>query len=118
MLTDVGVATSYGKVRENGQTLKNLQKLLGNCDSYDGLIKRKKAHIKEVGVMVKTMEKKVIDAEKHCITEHDAQERVLVGRKTVENLENKLEVQVRQFCTICSDNSRLREEINHLLIER
>lgn len=118
LLNDVGVATSYGKVRETEASLKNLQTRLGNCTEYDELIKKKKAHINEVGEMVKTMDKKITEAKKHCITDHDAQERVLIGRKTIENLEHKLEVEVRQFCTICSKNSKLREEINHLLIER
>lgn len=52
------------------------------------------------------------------ITDDKFQQRALQGDRTVHTLENKLEVEVKKFCAISWENKRLRENINHLLIER
>lgn len=52
------------------------------------------------------------------ITDYQYIARVHEGENTLAGLENKLDTIIKQFCTILTENRKLREEIEHLLLER
>lgn len=52
------------------------------------------------------------------ITEDQRIETIQMDRNHLKTLENKLENIVKRFCGILSENKTLRDEIDHLLIER
>lgn len=64
------------------------------------------------------MKKDVIELRSKQVTDTQLQERVMQGQKTVECLNNKLDTIIKRFCTIIAANHRLRDNIDHLLIER
>ncbi|KAJ8957909.1 hypothetical protein NQ318_001906 [Aromia moschata] len=115
---DLEVATAEGKMREDDRQFGRLRELLKEYDEFDKQIKTQITHSKEIDGQIKIVNKKVLELEAQVITDHKYLDRTLRGEKTLQTLENKLEVQTRKFCTICSENVKLRDEINHLLIER
>lgn len=74
--------------------------------------------MREVEGQIKMVKKEVQDLQSKQITDRQHQDRVWLAIKTVEALDNKLEVQMKKFCTICAENRRMREQIDHLLLER
>ncbi|KAJ8981964.1 hypothetical protein NQ317_002138 [Molorchus minor] len=119
---DLGVATSDGKMRGGRQTVQATTRTpggirrvrRGNQDEEGALQgdRRSDQNRQQKGCNV------VLELGAQIITDHKYLDRTLKGEKTLQTLENKLEVQTRKFCTVCSENVKLREEINHLLIER
>lgn len=51
-------------------------------------------------------------------TEDQRTEIIFMGRRNLKTYENKLENIVKRFCVILSENKQLRDQIDHLLIER
>ncbi|XP_030746620.1 coiled-coil domain-containing protein 63-like isoform X2 [Sitophilus oryzae] len=77
-----------------------------------------KAYTSEIEYQIQIMKKKALEQAAEQISENKYQERIIKGEKTVQTLENKLEVQVKKFCSICAENRNLRYELQHLLNER
>ncbi|XP_057654076.1 coiled-coil domain-containing protein 63-like [Diorhabda carinulata] len=118
ILTDLAVASADARKLEDEKKSKELKFLLNEYDEFDAEINQNKSHINEIDGQIKMVKKKVLDLRSKQITDEMYQQRVITGEKTVQTLENKLEVQIKKFCQISSDNIKLREEINHLLMER
>lgn len=118
ILTNLNVATAPGKIQQDKTVVKNLSNLLSEFDEFDANIKAGKAHLNEINDQIRQVKKDVADLEAQQITDVQWQKRVLEGQKIVDGLENKLDVQIKKFCTIMAQNRKLREEIDHLLKER
>lgn len=137
ILTDLAVASAEARKKEDEKRSKELSRLLKDYDEFDNEIKTNKAHLDEIDEQIKITKKKVcqitsqkqlnflqfhvlqvLDISSKQITDDKYQQRTAKGEKTVQTLENKLEVEVRKFCAVSWENHKLREEINHLLIER
>lgn len=52
------------------------------------------------------------------VTNSQFQEKVRAGNKSTETLQNKLDTEIKRFCSALTNNKKLREEIDHLLKER
>lgn len=137
---DLNVATSEGMKRRDDQMMARLQELLREHDLFIFDYKREKTHLNEVEYQIKKvtivevnflifldfsfffvtlqLEKQVIDLKAKQLTEEQWQSRVSTARKTLETLENKLDTVTKRFCSILTENKKLREEIDHLLKER
>lgn len=118
ILADLKVATSKAKKKEDENLNGYLEKLLEEHDFIDQNLKTQKAHLNELDYQIKKMEKEVQDIKKKTITDLASQARIISGQKMLKAYENRLEVIVRKFNTVTSENSALREEIDHLLKER
>lgn len=118
IITNLDVATAPGKIQEDRTVVKNLTNLLNQFDDFDANIKAGKSHLNEINDQIRQVKKDVADLEAEQITDVQWQTRILEGQKIVDALENKLDVQIKKFCTIMSQNRKLREEIDHLLKER
>lgn len=118
IITNLNVATAPGKIQQDKTVVKNLSNLLNQFDEFDANIKAGKAHLNEINDQIQQVKKEVADLEAQQITDVQWQNRVLEGQKIVDALENKLDVQIKKFCTIMAQNRKLREEIDHLLKER
>lgn len=118
ILTNLNVATAPGKIQQDKNVVKSLSNLLKEFDEFDANIKAGKAHLNEINDQIRQIKKEVADLEAQQITDVQWQNRVLEGQKIVDALENKLDVQIKKFCTIMAENRKLREEIDHLLKER
>lgn len=116
--TNLDVATAPAKIRQDGALARDLEELLGRFDDYDETIATEKRHLREVNDQIGRVKKEVVALEAVQITDVQWQNRALEGRKVVEALENKLDVQIKKFCAIMAENRKLREEIDHLLKER
>ncbi|KAG5876655.1 hypothetical protein JTB14_029387 [Gonioctena quinquepunctata] len=55
---------------------------------------------------------------KSSITDQDYQNRLTSGQKSIKILQNRLENAIKRFCSILTENKKLREYIDHLLKER
>ncbi|KAF2904861.1 hypothetical protein ILUMI_01332 [Ignelater luminosus] len=118
VLTDLNVATCSTKKKQDAEVTANLCALLGEHDSFQGMINEKKAHLHEIDIQIEMVKKQVIEMRAKQVTDEQYQARVLQGQKTVEGLENKLDTVIKRFCTIMTENRKMREEIDHLLLER
>nr|XP_023013515.1 coiled-coil domain-containing protein 63-like [Leptinotarsa decemlineata] len=118
ILTDLAVASAPARKKEDEKRSNELSNLLKEYDDFDEEIRIQKSYLNEIDGQIKIVKKKVLDLGSKQITDEKYQQRVLAGEKTVQTLENKLEVQIRKFCAISSENIKLRQMINHLLIER
>lgn len=118
ILTNLNVATAPGKIQQDKLVVKNLTNLLNQFDDFDANIKAGKAHLNEINDQIRQVKKQVADLEAQQITDVQWQKKILEGQKIVDALENKLDVQIKKFCTIMAENRKLRDEIDHLLKER
>ncbi|ENN82169.1 hypothetical protein YQE_01454, partial [Dendroctonus ponderosae] len=118
ILTDLAVASAGARVKEDVKLSSKLGHLLVEYDEFDNEIRTERNYTKEIEDQIQMVKKKTLDLAAQQISDDKYQERVLKGEQTVQTLENKLEVQVKKFCAICSDNVQLRSEIHHLLNER
>ncbi|CAG9832483.1 unnamed protein product [Diabrotica balteata] len=118
ILTDLAVASADARRVEDEKKSKELKDLLREHDDFDAEITQQKSHISEIDGQIRMTKKKVLDLRSKQITDEMYQQRVIAGEKTVQTLENKLEVQIKKFCSISAENIKLREEIDHLLLER
>ncbi|VEN59202.1 unnamed protein product [Callosobruchus maculatus] len=118
ILTDLAVASADARKKEDERRSKMLGELLEEYDIFDEEIKVQKAHLNEIDEQIKMVKKRVLDISSKQITDEQMHQRVIKGEKTVHTLENKLEVQIKKFCAISAHNVKLRQEIQHLLIER
>ncbi|XP_076254367.1 coiled-coil domain-containing protein 63-like [Rhynchophorus ferrugineus] len=118
ILTDLAVASAEAKIKDDEKLSKKLGYLLVECDEFDDDIKQEKNHTKEIEFQIQMMKKKALELSAKQISEDKHQQRIIKSEKTVQTLENKLEVQMKKFCAICSENRNLRYELQHLLNER
>ncbi|RZC40821.1 hypothetical protein BDFB_010269 [Asbolus verrucosus] len=118
LMADIKVATCDGQKRKDSDVSTKLQRLLQRHEEVVAELRKEKARSDEIGQQVKKTEKKVAQMRLKEITDGEYQERIRSGRKSVQMLENKLETTVKRFCTVLTENRQMREEIDHLLIER
>ncbi|XP_044749263.1 coiled-coil domain-containing protein 63-like [Coccinella septempunctata] len=118
LTNDLNVAISDGKKKIDKQDAHQLVELLNEYDKFSESIRFKKAHLSEIDYQITKVDKDVAYMRSIQLTDKMWQDRTLAGQKTLEALENKLDVQIKKFCTICAQNNKLREEIDHLLKER
>ncbi|KAL3266459.1 hypothetical protein HHI36_010631 [Cryptolaemus montrouzieri] len=118
LTNDLNVAVSHGKKKIDNRDAHQLVELLNEYDQFSETIKFKKAHLTEVDFQITKVGKEVAYMRSIQLTDKMWQDRTLAGQKTLEALENKLDVQIKKFCTICAQNNKFRELIDHLLKER
>ncbi|KAJ8911280.1 hypothetical protein NQ315_015283 [Exocentrus adspersus] len=118
ILTDLHVATAGGRKFKDEKLFRQLKGLLREYDEYCSEIKKLKAFLNEIDGQIQIVKKSVMELQAEQITDYNYQQRVMKSENTLQTLENKLEMQTKKFCAISSENNKLREEINHLLIER
>ncbi|XP_022909909.2 coiled-coil domain-containing protein 63-like [Onthophagus taurus] len=118
ILTDLCVAASENNLRKDALTVTKLKQLLSEHSEAKDLIKQEKGHLEEMEEQIWMVTKALIDLKSKQVSDEQCQQRVLEGQKTLEALENKLETANKRFCTILTDNTKLRAEIDHLLHER
>ncbi|KAK4878238.1 hypothetical protein RN001_010744 [Aquatica leii] len=116
--TDLYIANSTTKQTEDNRIMYSLVGLLGDHDSFDSKIKLKKDALEALTEDISRTRKLVIDFKKKVPTENQSIERLINGRYALEQLEYKLDNANKKYCTIMSENNALRNEIQHLLIER
>lgn len=119
ILEDLRVATSTSHTKEDLQHTINMEKLLKKYKKYCKEADDMKSEIKEIDVQQKKMETEIKKLRRdNGVTEQEYQYRIKSGNNTIKALENRLEHSVKKFCKIIVDNKDLREEIDHLLVER
>ncbi|KAL1489851.1 hypothetical protein ABEB36_013783 [Hypothenemus hampei] len=118
ILTDLAVASAEARVKEDLKVSRKLANLLDEYDEFDNEIKTERNYTKEIEGQIQIVKKKLLELAAKQISDERYQERMLKGAQTVQTLENKLEVQIKKFCSICAENIQLRQEIYHLLRER
>lgn len=118
VMADLLVATSPAKKKNDAEVMLKLKQLLAEHDYLDVQIKEKKMHLREMDEHIQVVKKQVFEVESKQITDYQYIARVSEGQNTLAGLENKLDTIIKQFCTILTENRKLREEIEHLLLER
>lgn len=118
IVTNLNVATAPGKIQEDRAVVKNLNNLLHEFDEFDANIKAGKAHLNEINDQIRQVKKDVANLEAQQITDVQWQTRILEGQKIVDALENKLDVQIKKFCTIMAQVTETVEIAQkfHLLV--
>ncbi|KAH1020898.1 hypothetical protein HUJ04_010488, partial [Dendroctonus ponderosae] len=112
ILTDLAVASAGARVKEDVKLSSKLGHLLVEYDEFDNEIRTERNYTKEIEDQIQMVKKKTLDLAAQQISDDKYQERVLKGEQTVQTLENKLEVQVKKFCAICSDNKFITFYLN------
>ncbi|XP_065172855.1 coiled-coil domain-containing protein 63-like [Atheta coriaria] len=62
--------------------------------------------------------KNIVELRGRTLTEVQCTAKIYEEQSTLEALENKLDTATKRFCTTIASNRKLREDIDHLLIER
>ncbi|KAF5287633.1 hypothetical protein FQA39_LY15836 [Lamprigera yunnana] len=118
MITDLKVATSDANKRRDQRATVQLNRMLDEHETYSDLIKKEKTNLNEVNQEIQKLEKRVNEIRCKGITDATFEEKVRSAEKNVRVLENKLDNEIKRFCSILEENRRLREKIEHLLKER
>lgn len=116
--TDLNVAASDANARRDKKIVQTIGEQLADHTNFHKRISVEKAYIRELEMQIIMFSKKLYDVSSQQVTDIQMQARVLNGQKTLDSQENKLEVAVRRFCVVQAGNKQLRDEVNHLLIER
>ncbi|XP_031330509.1 uncharacterized protein LOC116161328 isoform X2 [Photinus pyralis] len=114
LLADTFVACSDSKKREVTGVISNIVALIRDREGLADAVAGKGKSLREVDAEIV----KVNDLKSQVPTELAQVERCLAGKKTLEVLESKLDSVIKQCCTVVTENRDLREEIDHMLIER
>ncbi|RZC41095.1 hypothetical protein BDFB_002579 [Asbolus verrucosus] len=118
ILTDLKVADASARRKENGKIHDHLSSLLNESDSYAYKVAKEKQYMQETDDQIKMVEKEVVKLRSQDITDRRHEERVWAATKTIEALENKLEVQLTKFGCIYGELQIMRKTISGLLWER
>ncbi|XP_044764544.1 coiled-coil domain-containing protein 63 [Coccinella septempunctata] len=118
LLTDLKVATSASKKRTTRALSAKINKMHCSYETYVEIIEKEKSDLKELNAQIRKIEKKIDQIRGNEVTESQFRTRLQSGKKSIELLENKLQTCIKRFCSVLSENKRLREEIDHLLKER
>lgn len=118
ILINLKVATAPCKRKEDLRTSNELLEVLDNYDDYDRKGKRLKEYLKELDGQIYLKQREILDLQSAQTTDRQFYDAVRQARAVVEKLENKLEVSMKKFGSICHENKMLRDRINSLLSER
>ncbi|CAH1382435.1 unnamed protein product [Tenebrio molitor] len=116
--TDLEVASAPAKKRIDAKDTEQLSKLLEERDFNEEEVTHERQYILEIDGQIKKVEKEVVKLRSQQITDRQHEERVWAAMKTVEMLENKLDVQNKKFGVICAKNREMKREIKRMLWER
>ncbi|XP_017778058.1 PREDICTED: outer dynein arm protein 1-like [Nicrophorus vespilloides] len=118
ILTDLSVAASEANAKNDAKIADNLRTLLKEHNSFVSDIKREKAYLSELDVQITLAKKGIVELKSSQVTDIQCTQRVLEGQRTLEALENKLDIATKRFCMTLTENRKLRQEIDHLLKDR
>ncbi|XP_022905106.2 outer dynein arm-docking complex subunit 1 [Onthophagus taurus] len=112
------VATANFHKRKDATYSLEIQRLLEKHNRCEEMIKKETRQLKEIEHQINKVKQDVLEGRKTQETEKQVQEKWIIGQKNVATLQNKLDTSVKRFCKILAENKSLRDEIDHLLIER
>lgn len=118
ILTDLGVAGSDTNAKNDQKIARQLEKLLEEHNHFKCEIKREKAYLNELDMQIVMAKKNIVELRGRTLTEVQCTAKIYEEQSTLEALENKLDTATKRFCTTIASNRKLREDIDHLLIER
>ncbi|XP_044739405.1 coiled-coil domain-containing protein 63-like [Chrysoperla carnea] len=67
---------------------------------------------------IKKINTQIRDTSGKTVPDRQLEERIQLSMRTVEKLENQLDVAIKKFNSVLADNDKIREEIDHLIKER
>ncbi|KAB0791856.1 hypothetical protein PPYR_03656 [Photinus pyralis] len=118
VLLDVLVACSAGKLEQDERMRSELAALVVEREEFSRRIIERKHHLRELDSDITAKRKLIDEISTRVPSDLQILERQLLGQKTLEGLENKLDTYMKQFGLMSADSCRLRLEIEHQLIER
>ncbi|CAH0555332.1 unnamed protein product [Brassicogethes aeneus] len=116
---DLRVATCKSHAKKDWKYAKSVEGLLIKHKKYCNEIDEYKSEIRAIDDQHKKVEAQIKKLRlENLVSEDEYQYRIKSGNNSVKCLENRLENTVKKFCNTIVDNKDLREEIDHLLVER
>ncbi|XP_078682326.1 coiled-coil domain-containing protein 63-like isoform X2 [Branchiostoma floridae x Branchiostoma belcheri] len=116
--TDLTLAESRQNQIKDGDNTHSLKDLVESKDSYEDLIAEEKQTIAELDAKIRAMERKIKQQHKTMGGVHASHQRHTQTQKMIRVLENRLHKATVEFNDMLTENSSLREEIDHLRTER
>lgn len=115
---DLKVVQSKRNKKRDQIVTKELSELLAEQDKLEKAIKNEKAHVTEMDYQIKKINIQIRDTSGKTVPDRQLEERIQLSMRTVEKLENQLDVSIKKFNSVLADNDKIREEIDHLIKER
>ncbi|XP_047103466.1 coiled-coil domain-containing protein 63 [Schistocerca piceifrons] len=108
--------STLNEMRDN-KLKANIAQLIAEGDRYEAEMKTEKEQLSEMQLQINKIEKEVASLRvKEATDNKNSHQNILPQQMSA--LENRLDVVTVKFNKILAENSKLREEINHLLKER
>lgn len=106
------------KKNQDVKRANNLNNLIESYDTLDLNLKKHKEFIAEIDDHIKNTEKTVVTLRTQQTSDRQHEDRVENAARTLDGLENKLDVQNKKFGIICAENEEMRQTIKKLLWDR
>ena len=116
--TNLMMAESKQNVKKDANNIKELVSLLSEQDMYDQFIKEETEAIRALEEEIKKMEQQINHQHKNMGGTHASHARHVGTQKQIRVLENRLDKAMVEFNKTLTNNSKLREEIDHLRSQR
>lgn len=115
---DLNIATSDKYKLKDRKIMAGIGAMLKEQDKLKGLIVTEKSNVKEIDYQIKKVQDEICVYQKMNLTDKKLEERLRHARHVVNKLENQLNVAVKKFNTVLSENDLIRQDISHLIKER
>nr|XP_012218958.1 PREDICTED: coiled-coil domain-containing protein 63 [Linepithema humile]XP_012218959.1 PREDICTED: coiled-coil domain-containing protein 63 [Linepithema humile] len=114
----IKTARSKAFTRKDDEMDKKLRCLLAKRAKYIELIEHEKQQIAELDEQIGKLSKEVTSLKMKVCTDTQSREIAVRHSKTIQMLENRVEVATKRFNLVIAENTKLRTEIETLLKER
>ncbi|KAJ2942989.1 hypothetical protein O0L34_g15179 [Tuta absoluta] len=94
------------------------RKSIVNYEQLETELRDEKAQQAELDCLNYLAQKQIIELFKTVPTEADELELIENANNRLRRMENRLDMAIKRFCLVNTDNKRVREEIHRLLVER
>ncbi|XP_029043708.2 coiled-coil domain-containing protein 63 [Osmia bicornis bicornis] len=118
LLLRIKTASSKTFIRQDKEMEEKLKCLLEMQEKYESMIETEKQEINELDDHIRKLTKETTYLKSKVRTDTQLKEMALRQDKVSSMLENRLEVATKRFNVVITQNAKLREEIEALLIER
>ncbi|KAK5638838.1 hypothetical protein RI129_013133 [Pyrocoelia pectoralis] len=118
IFTNTYIACSPTKKKEVAAVISSIVTLIDEREALAKDVDGTGRTLKEMDAQITEVTKKVNDLKRKVPSDLQYMNRCLQGQKAVEVLESRLDTTNKQCCMVITENRALREEIDHILIER
>jgi len=116
--TNMKLANSPGMKKQDRENSKTLKNFMNSQDEYLSLVRKETEEIQSLDRQISEIEEKINAQHRQMGGVHNSHQRHVTTQHTIRVLENRLNKATREFNEMLAQNSKLREDIQHLRNQR